>query len=200
MSAWYEIIVTGTEDALRGFVAGCEASLGGTEAAIFGHDLDLEGNRLSQRLKDLFAAGSHHLVFAPPRLAEELFAALKRSGREAGLGIENVQEVTLARLPFSAEAFSREVAARIREELLSGLPPGVRGEAIEESEDYDPEARGAELYTPEHAFVYRVSGAFSGPLEGVFEMQRRARALPFVKVKPVELETRPVETPRHAGP
>jgi hypothetical protein len=199
MSAWYEIIVRGPEDALRGFIAGREASLGGTDAAIFGHDLDLEGSRFSQRVKDLFAAGSHHLVFAPPRLAEDLLAALKKGGEAAGLAVESLLEVTGARLPFAAEAFSREVAGTIREELLSGLPPGVRGEGVEESEEVDPDARGPELYTPEHAYVYRANGAFTGPLEGVVEMQRRARHLPFVKVKPLELETRPVEQPGETG-
>jgi hypothetical protein len=195
MSAWYEIIVTGTEDALHGFVAGREAALGGAETAIYGHEVDLEGSRLSERLKDLFAAGSHHVLLAPARLTEGLVTALKRSGGGAGLAVESVLEVTQARISFSAEVFSREIAGRIRESLLGGLPPGVRAEEIEEHEERDPEAHGAELYTPEHEYTYTVSGAFSGPLPGVLEMQRRARELPFLKVRPLELEARPVEMP-----
>jgi hypothetical protein len=199
MSAWYEIIVTGTEDALHGFVAGREAALGGAETAIYGSDVDLEGGRFSQRLRDLFAAGSHHVLLAPARLAERLVGALKRSGGDAGLGVESVQEVTRARISFSAEVFSREIAGRIRQSLLGGPPPGVRGEDIEEHEEHDPEAHGAELYTPEHEYTYTVSGAFSGPLPGVLEMQRRTRELPFLKVKPLELETTPAELPGNDG-
>jgi hypothetical protein len=198
MGVWYEIIVTGSEDALRGFVAGCEAALGGKEAVIFGHDLDLEPSRFSQRLLELFAAGSHHLVFATSRLAQDLVAALRSRCREAELGLESVHEVVRVRMPFSAEAFSKEIAARIRQKLLMGLPPGVEGENIEESEAQDPSARGAELYTPEHAYVYRVAGAFLGPLPGIIEMRRRARNLPFTKTKALELETRPAETPERA--
>ncbi|HLE60424.1 MAG TPA: hypothetical protein VI700_02710 [Thermoanaerobaculaceae bacterium] len=195
MSVWYQIIVTGSEDALRGFVAGCEAALGGKEAVVFGHDLDLEASTFSQRLLELFAAGSHHLVFAPAKLAEEVAAALRSRGRKADLGLESVREVVRARMPFSAEAFSPDVAERIRQKLLTGLPPGVEGENIEESEERDPSARGAELYTPEHAYVYRVSGTFVGPLPGIIEMRQRARNLPFVKVKALELETRPIDAP-----
>jgi hypothetical protein len=198
MSVWYEIIVRGSEEALRGLVAGCEAALGGKEAVIFGHDLDLEASRFSQRLLELFAAGSHHLVFATSRLAEDVVGALRGPGREAELSLESVQEVVRARMPFSAEAFSKEVADRIKQKLLSGMPPGVEGESIEESKAEDPSARGAELYTPEHGYVYRVAGAFLGPLPGIFEMQRRARNLPFTKPKALELETRPVETPERA--
>jgi hypothetical protein len=195
MSAWYEIIVEGSEDALRGFVAACEAALGGKEAALFGHDLDLEAGTLSQRLLKLFAGGSQHLVFAPAGLAEEVVAALRSRGQEAGLELETVREVMRVRMPFSAEAFSQDVAERIRQKLLLGLPSGVEREQVEESEERDPRARAAELYTPEHEYIYRVAGAFTGPLPGVVEMQRRARDLPFVKVKPLELQRRPVETP-----
>jgi len=81
MSVWYEIIVTGSEGALRAFVAGCEAALGRKETVIFGHDLDLEASRLSQRLLELFAAGSHHSVFAPSELAEAGVAASVRRSR-----------------------------------------------------------------------------------------------------------------------
>ncbi len=198
MSVWYEIIVGGSEEALRGLVAGCEATLGGKEVAIFGHDLDLEASRFSQRLLELFAAGSHHLVFATSRLAEDLVGALRGRGLEAGLSLESVQEVVRVRMPFSAEAFSKEIAEGIRQKLLMGLPPGVEGENIEESEDQDAGARGTELYTPEHEYVYRVAGTFLGPLPGIIEMRRRARNLPFTKTKALELETRPVETPERA--
>jgi len=198
MSVWYEITVRGTEDALRGLVAACEAAHGGKEAVVFGHDLDLEAGTLPQRLLELFAAGSHHLVFAPAALAEEVVAALRSRGREAGLELETVREVVRARVPFSAEAFSRDVAEKLRQKLVMGLPPGVEGENLEETEAQDPSARGAELYTPEHAYVYRIVGTFVGPLPGIIEMQRRARNLPFVKVKALELQTRPLETPERA--
>lgn len=198
MSVWYEIIVKGSEDSLRGLVAGCEAALGGNEAVIFGRDLDLEASRFSQRLMKLFVAGSHHLIFATPRLAEDIVVALQNRGREAELSFESVQEVVRARMPFSAEAFSRQVADRIKHKLLAGMPPGVQGEKIEESEAQDPSARGVELYTPEHEYVYRVAGAFLGPLPGIIEMRRRARDLPFVKVKALEIQTTAAELPKRS--
>ena len=199
MSVWYEISVTGTESAVRGFVAAREAAVSGHEMAVFGRDLDLEGTRLSQRLRELLSKGSHHLVFAPAQLALDLVAALRRRGGDAGLELGGVAEVVRAAMRFSVEAFSREVAGRIRAELLAGLPPGVEGEGIVETEERDPDAREAELYTPEHEYVYRASGAFSGPFPGVLELRRRALELPFVKIKGLEFETRPVEAPERGN-
>ncbi len=195
MSVWYEISVTGGESAVRGFVAGHEASLGGHEMAVFGGDLDLEEGRFSQRVRELLSKGSRHLVFAPAELALDLAAALRRRGPDADIELVGVSEVVSARIAFTAEAFSRDVAARIRGNLLAGWPPGVRGEEIEETEEEDPEAREAELYTPDHAYVYHASGAFSGPLPGVIEVRRRALGLEFVELGALEIETRPVEPP-----
>lgn len=199
MSVWYQISVSGIESAVRGFVAACEATPGAHGAAVFGGGLDLEEARFSRRMRELLSLGSHHLVFAPADLALDIAAALRRGGREAGLELEGMNEVVRARVRFSAAAFSRELAARIRTELLAGLPPGVEGEDIEEREEQDPEARETELYTPEHEYVYRASGAFSGPFPGVLEVRRRALELPFVKLRTVELETRPAGPPGSAN-
>jgi len=198
MSAWYQIVVRGPQEALEGFVSGYEAAQQTREGALFGNQLDLEPSRFSQRLLELLGRGSHHLVFAGQHLAKTLVAGLRARGPEAGLFLEGVHEVVLARLRFSAQAYSREVASRIKEILLTGLPAGVQGEGIEEHEEVDQAARGPELYTPDHAYTYSVSGAFAGSLPGIVEMKRRARDLPFVRVQPLELETRAVETPEHS--
>ncbi len=193
MSAWFEIVVAGPEETLRGFTAAFEASRAGRERAILGSEVNLAGEGLAHRLRDLLALGSHHLVFAPESLARALVAALQGSSGESGLAVADLREIAAARLRFSAAAFSEGSAREIRERFLAGPPPGVVAEGVTETEEYDPAARGAELYTPEHAYTYRVSGAFSGPLPGVLEMQRRARDLDFVHVKPLELETRPAD-------
>ncbi|MDD5563160.1 MAG: hypothetical protein PHQ91_05565 [Thermoanaerobaculaceae bacterium] len=191
MSVWYEITVTGKESAVRAFVAACAAGVGGREMAEFGRDLDLEPSGVSQLVRELFAKGSRHLVFAPAALAHDLELALRGRGGEADLELDGVREVVSAKVRFKASAFSRELAGRIRTDLLQALPPGVEGREIEEHEDCDPDAREAELYTPEHEYVYRASGVFSGPFPGIVEVHRRAADLPFVKLGPIELETRP---------
>ncbi len=195
MSVWYEITVTGIETAVRGFVAAREATLAGREMAVFGRDLDLEPSGVSQRLRELLSKGSRHLVFASAALARDLAVTLRRSGGEADIELDGVREVVRGKFRFRASAFSPELAGRIRTELLAELPPGVGGEEIQECEERDPAARETELYTPEHEYVYRVSGVFSGAFPGLVEVRRRASELPFVKLGPLELETRPAEMP-----
>src|SRR5213083_1074275 len=169
MAEWHELVVEGTERTLRAFVAGFLAGRG-------------------ERLRALFAAGSHHVFLAPAPLAVPLAQALGERGRELGLAVERRRLVESARFSFRAEAFSREVAAQIRGALLTALPAGVRVEQRSEKEESHPEAHGPEPFAPLHEYIYRVSGDIVGPLEGVLEVWQRARTLEFVEAGSLHLE------------
>jgi len=190
MAAWNEIVVEGTEKVLRAFVLGFAAGHPGREAAILGTDVHLAPSSFHERLRDLFVAGSHHLLVAPAELAASLAAALRTQGEAVGLRVAGLRAVELARLAFSFEAFSPRVTGELREQLFAGLPTGVRVVGFEEREEQDPTSAGTELYSPAHTYTFKAAGSFVGPLPGVLEMQRRARALEFVKVRELELETR----------
>jgi hypothetical protein len=192
MRIWHEIVVEGQEKALRAFVAGFQTARGRRVSVFYGSDFELETGSFSERLRELFASGSHHLLFAPKEVATLLLEALRKHGREAGLRVDKRYVVDRARMPFTVEAFSPEVAAKTREATQSSLPPGIVLEGLEEESEEEPGARGAELYAPTHDFTYRASGVFVGPLPGVLEMQRRARNTDFVTAAPVEMETREI--------
>ncbi len=199
MTDWYEIVVSGPEEALAAFVAAAEPPGGRSGAAILARDLGIEGGRLAAMLRDVFARGQRHLVFAPADAARALVAGLRATGRGSGLEVRELRAIVRARLRFSAAAFSPDAAARAREALLRAQPPGVRCAETDEHEESDPSARGPELYTPEHAYAYRVSGVFEGPFPGVVEMRRRVLELPFAEAGPLERETHPADPPAPAA-
>jgi hypothetical protein len=184
MSVWYEIVLEGSEDALDAFLDRYEA---GPDQVVRGDDLDLAGESLSQKVRELLHARTHHLLFAPAPSARTLLRSLEST---EGLAVDKVREVTHGRFGFEAKAFSKEVGTRIHEALRRDVPEGVRIEGFEESEETHPEAEGVELYSPAHDYVYEARGTVVGPPPGVFEMQRRARALEFCRPKAMHLEAR----------
>ena len=188
MTDWHEFLVEGSEQTLRAFVAGFLAGRGEHAGGVFGSDVALAAGSLGERLRALFAAGSHHVFLAPAPLAVPLAQALGERGRELGLAVERRRLVESARFSFRAEAFSREVAAQIRGALLTALPAGVRVEQRSEKEESHPEAHGPEPFAPLHEYIYRVSGDIVGPLEGVLEVWQRARTLEFVEAGSLHLE------------
>jgi hypothetical protein len=179
---WDEIVLRGTDDTARAFVAGFLAGRGDAEGSvIFGADVDIEPGSLGQRVCDLLLAGSHKVLLAPEPLAAGLADELVEHGADHGLHLEGCRRIGAASFTVRAETFSRPAATNIRDSLLGSLPEGVRIEDREETEEKHPEAHGADLYAPVHKYTYRASGRIVGPLPGVLEMQRRAKELDFVE-------------------
>jgi hypothetical protein len=194
VSVWHVITVVGAEKALRAFVAGFLAGRQMRGPVLFGHDLGVGAASLSERVHDLFAAGSHYILLAPESAAIPVAAALRKRGGDADLRVESLATVLSAMMPFSAEVFSEELAVQVRSALRESLPPGVTVERFSDTEKREPDASGAALYAPEHSFTYRASGRLVGALPGVLEMRRRALDLEFVTVESITLETQPDPT------
>jgi hypothetical protein len=186
VSAWEEITIGGPEGAARAFVAGVVAAkaVGG---ALFARDLDIETESLGERLKELFAAGSHHVVLAPASVADGVVAALEAAGGHLGLHLERRRPIESASFPFRLEVFSRELAETLRAALLVSLPTGVSIAERSEAEETHPEAHVTDLYAPLHRYIYRASGRIAGALPGVLEVRRRAGEHEVVSVGPLRL-------------
>jgi hypothetical protein len=184
---WYEILVTGTGDAVDALVE--EA---GPQRPVRGEDLALHAGTFPERLLEVLGAKTHHLLFAPADLARKL---IRRIEAHADLRLERTREVLGASFPFEAEAYSHRAAEKIKKALHEDLPPGVSLVDCKESEEHDPSAKGVELYAAVHDYTYHATGRFKGNPPGLFELHRRMQDLDFVKEKELEIEGREVPTP-----
>jgi hypothetical protein len=186
MSPWYEMVIEGREEGIRELLPGIATD---GERPIWGEELDLHAGTFPERILELLGARTHHLLFVPGTQVGPLVRAIQ--GKEE-IRLENAREILSGRFPFTAKAFSPEVAEKIKRALHGPLPPGVVLEPCEEKEDVDPEAKGVELYSPVHDYTYRCHGTFSGPPPGIFEIHRAMQALDFVHQEKLELEGREV--------
>jgi hypothetical protein len=187
MSAWYEMVIQGREEDIRDLLPGVATD---GERPVWGEELDLRAGSFPERILELLGAKTHHLLFVPGTQARPLVRAIQGKPE---IRLERLREISSGHFPFSAKAFSPEVAAKIKDALHSPLPPGVTLEACQESEKVDPEAEGVELYAPVHAYTYRCQGTFSGPPPGIFQIHRTLQALDFVHEEKLELEGREVD-------
>jgi hypothetical protein len=195
MSVWHELIVIGSEKALRGFIAGFEAGREVRDVVMLGEDIQVEGLPFAERLRGLVGGGTPHLVIAPERSGRALAAAIETRGADAGLELRAVRVVASAHFAFKAKAFAPDVAARIRTALLGSLPEGVTVEGLRQDERLEADARGTELYSPVHDYTWEATGTFAGPLPGVLEMHRRGRNLEFVEPGELHLEVKQESAP-----
>lgn len=175
---WYELLIKGSEDEL-------ESLLQGRGEVIRGSELRLASESFTDRILELLHARKHHVVFAPESQAREL-------ARHARL--EGIREVVEGRFGFKAEAYNPEIGEKIHDALNSDLPDGIMCVDLEK-EVRDPDAKGVELFTPVHDYVYKSRGTIVGTPPGILEMNRRLCRLDFVHEEPLELVCRPASLP-----
>ena len=189
MGRWHQLAITGSDKALRGFIAGFEAGRGKRLEVAFGADLGIEPSSLAGRLRELIAPGSSlHAIYCSPATAVELVQALGARGGEVGLTVRSQGEVLAASFSFQVETFSADVARAIREQFLDSLPEGVERLDYRADETIHADAEGAELYAPDHRFEFRISGTFRGPFPAVVELHRRAHTFEHVTATPLALD------------
>ncbi len=180
---WYELMIEGDGEALEALLA---ASPGDE---IYGRDLRLAESSFTDRVLEFLHAQSHHILFVSAPRAGALVRSLRED--DSDLNLEWIREVVGGRFRFKAEAYNRDVAKAIRDALTVNLPAGISCLDFLKEEN-DPEARGIELFTPVHDYVFKASGTIEGVPPGILEMSRRLTRLDFVQEEPLELETREV--------
>lgn len=181
---WYELLIEGSEDELGSL-------LQGRGDVIRGSDLRLASESFTDRIRELLHARRHHVVFASEDQARKLAQAIRQP---EDLRLKSVREVVEGRFGFKAEAYNPEIGAKIHDALNSDLPDGIMCVDLEK-EERNPDAKGVELFTPAHDYVYKSRGTIVGTPPGILEMNRRLCRLDFVHEEPLELVCRDASLP-----
>jgi hypothetical protein len=179
---WYELLIEASEDALEALLKEHPGQ------AIRGSELRLSSESFTDRVREFLHAQAHHAVFAPEPYARELAHVIREW---PGVRLEGVREVIEGRFGFKAEAYNRDVAAKIHDALNADLPAGIACVDLEKQEQH-PDAKGIEMFSPAHDYVYKARGAIVGTPPGILEMNRRLGRLDFVHEEPLELVCREV--------
>ena len=190
MGEWHTILIDGDERATRGFVSGFVGDRGiDPTQVLLAEDIGVHPESLGERLFQLVTGGRHHLVLVVEAHVDALVHALEHAGAAAGLRMAEHHRVVRARFAFAVEAFSREVADRVRA-ATQPLPAGVTFETHDEEEEEHSDAKGIALYAPEHAYAYRAHGRVAGALDGVIAVQQALAEIEAVRLEGLELELR----------
>lgn len=177
---WYELLIEGSEDALESLLQDHPGN------AIRGSELRLASESFTDRVLELLHGRTHHVVFASADHARELARAIRE---RKDLRLESIRVVVEGRFGFKAEAYNPEIGAKIHDALNSDLPDGIMCVDLEKEERH-PDAKGVELFTPVHDYVYKSRGTIVGTPPGILEMNRRLCRLDFVHEEPLELVCR----------
>ncbi len=174
--AFVHLELHGSADEVKAFVEGfCLASGEQRVYSTARENIKIDGffgNLMSR------AHGSTHFVVSSgfsSQLGEAVEAATL-----VDIRVESSRPIDYAELNFEFKCFSHSDGVAIREVVETDLPEGVVLEGYETDETIDPDAKGAEMYSPVHEYVLIGQGRFRGPIEGIIALGRRLDDQDFI--------------------
>jgi len=185
MASHFEIIIKGKEKELRPYIDGYMRGQGVRDGYFFSKDQPIDLRPIREFIK--YHGDVLHLICLSD-LRPTIRTAIKQAPAEYEFEIVKFRKITRGYFHFSFYTAHRRSAGVIKR-MLSDLPPGVKLVDFSPKEIVRPGAKGAELYTPVHDYIYRGKGVVEGDAEGVYEMHQRLSANEFFNCKKLDIHS-----------
>jgi hypothetical protein len=182
MAGYYEIIIRGDDRDLIPFVAGFAAGCG-MSGVHFGQEAGLRMEPLRDRIKH---HGEIQHVVCPESHRARLHEALEAAAPRFEFEVKEEAKIERAYFHFDFDTPSRKVAEEIKL-ILAKLPAGVAAMDYDPEEIVNPGAKGTEVYSPVHEFVFRGKGVIEGDVDGVIVTRRRLADTEFAHCGEIDL-------------
>lgn len=183
MSQYVEFVVRGDERELPAWLRGYAACGGSGRPLLFAHEAGFHLKKLRERIKH--HGDIQHVIVAAAHAAW-LRDALATAAPRYRFEVAEERKIARAYFHFEFETPSPKVAETIKR-VFATLPPGVTPTDFQPREDVDPKAKGAEVYTVEHHYVYRGEGVLEGDVDGVARTFAALSDIDFVKCDEIEV-------------
>lgn len=187
-TTWYEVILSGDHDLIHGLLTGLALGAGLEPSIIYAHEAGVAEPGPGHKLKDLLHIGGHQCqIIIDGGTRGLLKKVAKRAFVETGVETISDRRISNAEFKFHYKAYAPRYAEEITD-ILSSLPKGAKLVSHKHDEKIDPDAKGAEAYTPAHDYEATGHGEIRGCFDLVFEAHMQLDRHPLVDVDEIELE------------
>jgi hypothetical protein len=188
MKKYYEVVLEGSFDLMKGFVLGYLEGSGIKGEAIFEAEHHIENeSKFGQLLRFIGAKGDRTKLIVGSGLHDLLREAIEKRNLKNDLKIVSVREITEATFEFSYHAYTRKLGEELKT-LFGSLPPGLRIEKGHgPKETVNPEGKGVEAYAPLHEYEIEAKGEIHGPVKEVINLYGEAEHKDMVELGSIKL-------------
>jgi hypothetical protein len=183
MANYVEFLILGDDRELTAYLSGYLAADGGTKPLLFAEEAGFHIKGLRERIKH-HGEVCHVITDAAHR--SWLRSALEAAAPRYRFEVKAERKIERAYFHFEFDTPSRAVAEKIKK-LFASLPAGAAVRDFTPEEVVDPEARGTEVYAPEHEYVFRGKGVIEGDVVGVVEVRAALSAIDFTTCDEIDL-------------
>lgn len=186
---YYEVIVEGSVDLIRGFVLGFMEGRGIKGEAIFEEEqhIKVEG-KLTQLIRLSGIKGKRIHIIVGTGFYQVVRDAFMNVQEKMDLKVVSVREIADAHFGFQYKAFNKELGEELKG-IFADLPEGLRieGDYLPE-ESLMPEGKGIESYAPLHEYELSARGEIHGPAREALDFYRKLELHDMVELDDIKLK------------
>lgn len=185
---YYEVLIEGPFDLVKGFVLGFLQGRGIEGEAVFSAERHVKhGAGLGQLLRHLARRGDTSSIIIGEGFGLLLQEALGKAKDEMDLKILSVREITGSHFNFKFRTYSKKAGEALKT-TFENPPAGVALECFELEENVRPESKGVEAYAPLHDYEIKGSGRAVGDAKAVIDFYDRIEHTELIELGEIVLE------------
>jgi len=185
---WYEIVIEGSFDLIKGFVIGFfeGRKIGGAIIFEREHHVKREDG-LEHLLRAIHIEEDRVHILMSERTFRMLDQALNNRKHGVPLKIVSKKEIVRVHFNFTYAAYAKRFGDELKN-LFGKMPQGVRLEGYQ-PEEIERETKDSTAgYAPLHKYEIKAKGRVSGPAKGVIDFYDRLEHNKLIELEEIELE------------
>ena len=185
---YYEVVIEGSFDFIKGFVLGFFEGRGIQGDAVFEREHHVDNEPTFGHLLHMIGIKEDQAyLIVGSGVPDMIREAIKKRNLQDDLKIVSVREITQAYFEFSYHAYSRTLGEELKT-FFGSLPPGLRLEKGDgPKETVHSEGKGIEAYAPLHEYEIEAKGEIHGPVEVVMNLYGKAERKDMVELGNIKL-------------
>jgi hypothetical protein len=185
---FYELVIEGPYILIKGFITGLLIGSKNMGTVIYNKEKSIKRESFSELLKEWIGVSEHltHVIISSD-IYEMVTREIETSFDDINMKVISSKKIRKACFEFKYEAFAERYGIELKN-FFKDLPSGVSLlPDYKPVEEIHKEAKGIELYAPEHDYKVSAEGTVEGPLPEIIGLYEQAKEKDLIKLKEITL-------------
>jgi len=188
---FYEVVLEGHYNFVYGMLEGYKLAIGKNFIYYLSQQVNVKATTMSGILKEFLTLKSKlQYVIIEANSWKKFEAAVKKQPEDSVISkkyIKSVKKIESASFEFNFEAYAKKYGDEIKK-ILKSLPKSVKLVDYAPKEEMHKDAKGTELYAPDHEYSFKGKGRLVGDIETIIEYNKKFDEHPLIDVTAITLQ------------
>ncbi|MEW6525988.1 MAG: hypothetical protein AB1444_04880 [Spirochaetota bacterium] len=188
---FYEVVLEGHYNFVYGMLEGYKLAAGKNFTYYLSQQVNVKATTLSEVLKEFLTLKSKlQYVIIEANSWKKFEAAVKKQPENSLINkkyIKSVKKIESASFEFNFEAYARKYGDEIKK-ILKSLPKSIKLVDYAPKEEVHKDAKGTELYAPDHEYSFKGKGKLVGDIETTISFNKKFDEHPLIDVSTISLQ------------